>query len=78
MPGQFMKQESFMGLNLICRNRSFIRGIHKTGTAFCKKKILHTGDTDSLNHAMQIEAPILKENPFEGEVPLYFEFFIFE
>ena len=38
MPGQFMKQESFMGLNLICRNWSSIIGIQQIATTLCKKK----------------------------------------
>ena len=49
MPGQFMKQESLIGLNLICRNWSSIIGKQQKATTLCKKKIQHTGDTDSLD-----------------------------
>ena len=50
IPGQFMKQGTFMGLNLICRNRSFIRGIQHIATTLCQK-LPHMGDTDSLTDA---------------------------
>ena len=62
MLGQFIKQESFMGWNLICRKLgSFIgKGIQQIATTIWKKK--HT--VDSL--PMRIEAPIQKRKAFFG------------
>ena len=39
MPGKFIKQGSFMGLNLICRNWSSITGIQQIAKHFVKKFI---------------------------------------